>query len=313
MVKLILRRVALSVPVVFIVTALSFVLIDLLPGNAASAILGPSASAQQINQLTQSLGLGRPIYTQYWEWLERLAHGNLGVSLDNGQSVTSLLNADLGVSISLLAGALIGAVIVGGAAGIFSAARPGILSRLLDIGIIAGLAVPAFWLALILVLLLSTDAHLLPALGYASPSSSPAQWARFLVLPWIALGATMATTVAKQTRDAMSDALSSPFVTSLRANGVPERRIIFKHALRNASIPVVTVIGVLFVAALTTAVIVEQIFDLPGLGSTVVQATTNRDIPVIQGVAVYLTLIVVVVNLLVDLAYGWLNPKVRVI
>jgi peptide/nickel transport system permease protein len=313
MVKLILRRVALSVPVVFIVTALSFVLIDLLPGNAASAILGPSASAQQINQLTQSLGLGRPIYTQYWEWLERLAHGNLGVSLDNGQSVTSLLNADLGVSISLLAGALIGAVIVGGAAGIFSAARPGILSRLLDIGIIAGLAVPAFWLALILVLLLSTDAHLLPALGYASPSSSPTQWARFLVLPWIALGATMATTVAKQTRDAMSDALSSPFVTSLRANGVPERRIIFKHALRNASIPVVTVIGVLFVAALTTAVIVEQIFDLPGLGSTVVQATTNRDIPVIQGVALYLTLIVVVVNLLVDLAYGWLNPKVRVL
>ena len=312
MVKLILRRVALSVPVVFIVTALSFVLIDLLPGNAASAILGPSASAQQINQLTQSLGLGRPIYTQYWEWLERLAHGNLGVSLDNGQSVTSLLNADLGVSISLLAGALVGAVIVGGAAGIFSAARPGVLSRLLDIGIVAGLAVPAFWLALILVLLLSTDAHLLPALGYASPSS-PAQWARFLVLPWIALGATMATTVAKQTRDAMSDALSSPFVTSLRANGVPERRIIVKHALRNASIPVVTVIGVLFVAALTTAVIVEQIFDLPGLGSTVVQATTNRDIPVIQGVALYLTLIVVVVNLLVDLAYGWLNPKVRVL
>jgi peptide/nickel transport system permease protein len=99
MVKLILRRVALSVPVVFIVTALSFVLIDLLPGNAASAILGPSASAQQINQLTQSLGLGRPIYTQYWQWLERLAHGNLGVSLDNGQSVTSLLNPDLGVSI----------------------------------------------------------------------------------------------------------------------------------------------------------------------------------------------------------------------
>jgi peptide/nickel transport system permease protein len=313
MVKLILRRVALSVPVMFIVTALSFVLIDLLPGNAASAILGPSASAQQINQLTQSLGLGRPIYIQYWQWLEHLAHGNLGVSLDNGQSVTSLLNPDLGVSISLLAGALIGAVIVGGAAGIFSAARPGILSRLLDIGIIGGLAVPAFWLALILVLLLSTDAHLLPALGYASPSSSPAQWARFLVLPWIALGATMATTVAKQTRDAMSDALSSPFVTSLRANGVPERRIIFKHALRNASIPVVTVISVLFVAALTTAVIVEQIFDLPGLGSTVIQATTNRDIPVIQGVALYLTLIVVVVNLLVDLAYGWLNPKVRVV
>jgi peptide/nickel transport system permease protein len=312
MIKLILRRLALSVPVVLVVSALSFVLIDLLPGNAASALLGPSASAQQITQLTHSLGLDRPIWVQYWRWLVHLAHGNLGVSLENGQSVTSLLNADLGVSISLLVGALIGAVIVGGAVGIFSAARPGLLSRVLDIGIIGGLAMPAFWLALILVLLLSTDAHILPALGYISPSTSPVQWARFLVLPWIALGATMATTVAKQTRDGMSDALSSPFVTSLRANGVPERTIIFKHALRNASIPVVTVISVLFVSALTTAVIAEQIFELPGLGSTVVQATTNRDIPVIQGVALYLTLIVVVVNLLVDLAYGWLNPKVRV-
>lgn len=312
MTKLILRRLALSVPVILIVTALSFVLIGLLPGNAASAILGPSASAQQISQLSHSLGLSQPIWDQYWHWLTGAVHGNLGVSLENGQSVSSLLNQNLGVSISLLAGALIGGVIVGGAVGIYSAARPGFISRVLDIGIVAGLAIPAFWLALILVLVFSTDAHLLPALGYVSPSTSISQWARSLVLPWIALGATMAPVVARQMNDAMSTALSSPFVTSLRANGVPEHRIIFKHALRNASIPVVTVISVLFVGALTTAVIVEQIFELPGLGSQVVQATTNRDIPVIQGVALYLTLIVVVVNLLVDLAYGWLNPKVRV-
>jgi peptide/nickel transport system permease protein len=304
---------ALSVPVVFIVTAVSFVMIDLLPGNAATALLGPSASAQEIARLTRSLGLDKPIWEQYWRWLVGLAHGNLGTSLENGQSVTSLLNQGLGVSISLLAGALFLAVVAGGAAGIYSAARPGILSRILDLGIIAGLAIPAFWLATILVLLFSTDAHLLPALGYVSPSEGVGQWARFLVLPWIALAATMATAVAKQTRDAMADALSSPFVTSLRANGVPEHLIIFKHALRNAAIRVVTVIGVLFAAALTTAVIAEQIFELPGLGSAVVQATDNRDIPVIQGVALYLTVIVVGVNLLVDLAYGWLNPRVRAV
>ena len=309
--RLILRRLALSVPVVLVVSALSFILIDLLPGNAATAILGPSSSPEQIAALTHSLGLDRPLWEQYGDWLGKLFQGNLGQSLINGQSVTSLLNPDLGVSISLLAGALIGAVIVGGAAGIFSAARPGVVSRVVDVVIVIGLAVPAFWLALLLVEVLSTDAHLLPALGYEPFGTSPGQWARFLVLPWIALGATMATTVAKQTRDSMSDALSSPFIISLRANGVPERTIIFKHALRNASIPVITVIGVIFVSALTTAVIAEQIFGLPGLGSTVIQATTDRDIPVIQGVALYLTVVVVIVNFLVDLAYGWLNPKVR--
>jgi peptide/nickel transport system permease protein len=311
MLRLIGRRLLISVPVVIIVTMLSFALLQLLPGNAAEALLGPQATPQEIAGLTKSLGLDRPFWDQYWSWVTGLFHGNLGASLTNGQSVTSLLNQRLGVSISLLAGALVGAIVVGGAIGILSAARPGILSRGLDLLAIGGLALPAFWLALVLVLLLSTKAKLLPALGYVAPGVSLGSWARFLVLPWIALGATMATTIAKQTRDAMSDALSAPYITSLRANGTPERKLIFKHALRNAAIPVVTIIGVLFVAALSTAVIAEQIFSLPGLGSAIVSATTNRDIQVIQGIALYLTVIVVIVNLLVDLAYGWLNPKVR--
>jgi peptide/nickel transport system permease protein len=229
----------------------------------------------------------------------------------NSQSVTSILNQRLGVSVSLLAGALIGAIVIGSAIGILSAARPGILSRALDLVAIGGLAVPAFWFALVLVLLLSTKAHLLPALGYVPLGNGVGQWARFLILPWVALGATMATTIAKQMRDAMSEALSAPYMTSLRAIGTPERTLIFKHALRNASVPVVTVIGLLFVGALSTAVIAEQIFSLPGLGTEIVSSATSRDLPVIQGIALYLTVIVVVVNLLVDLAYGWLNPKVR--
>jgi peptide/nickel transport system permease protein len=311
MLRLIGRRLLISVPVVFVVTALSFGLLQLLPGNAAEALLGPQATPQEIAGLTRSLGLDHPAYQQYWTWLVHLAHGNLGASLANSQSVTSMLNQRLGVSVSLLVGALLGAIIVGGAIGILSASRPGVLSRLLDLLAIGGLALPAFWLALILVFLLSTKARLLPALGYVAPGTSLASWARFLILPWIALGATMATAIAKQTRDAMSDALAAPYITSLRANGTPEWKLIFKHALRNAAIPVVTVIALLFVSALSYAVIAEQIFALPGLGSALVSATTNRDIPVIQGIALYLTVIVVIVNLLVDLAYGWLNPKVR--
>jgi peptide/nickel transport system permease protein len=311
MLKLIGRRLLISIPVVFVVTALSFALLQLLPGNAAEALLGPQATPQEIAGLTQSLGLDHPVYQQYWTWLVNLAHGNLGASLANSQSVTSILNQRLGVSVSLLSGALLGAIIVGGLIGILSAARPGILSRLLDLLAIGGLALPAFWLALVLIEFLSTKARLLPALGYVAPSVSLASWAKFLIMPWITLGATMATIIAKQTRDAMSDALAAPYITSLRANGTPEWKLIFKHALRNAAIPVVTVIGLLFVGALSTAVIAEQIFVLPGLGSTIIAATTGRDIPVIQGVALYLTVIVVIVNLLVDLAYGWLNPKVR--
>ena len=311
MIKLIGRRILISIPVVFIVTALSFGLLQLVPGNAADALLGPQATPAEIAALTKSLGLNRPVYEQYWDWLVQLLHGNLGTSLLNSQSVTSILNQRLGVSVSLLAGALVGAIVIGSAIGILSAARPGVLSRLLDLLAIGGLAVPAFWLALILVLLLSTKAHLLPALGYVSLGSGFGQWARFLILPWIALGATMATTIAKQMRDAMSEALSAPYITSLRAVGTPEWKLIFKHALRNASVLVVTVIGLLFVGALSTAVITEQIFSLPGLGSEIVSSANNRDLPVIQGIALYLTVIVVVVNLLVDLAYGWLNPKVR--
>jgi len=311
MIRLIVRRILISVPVVFVVTALSFGLLQLLPGNAADAILGPQATPQEIAGLTKSLGLDRPLVDQYWSWLTRLVHGDLGDSLTNSQSVTSLLNQRLSVSICLLVGALICAIILGGVIGVLSAARPGLLSRMLDLLAVGGLALPAFWLALILVLVLSTKAHLLPAIGYVALGVNPGSWARFLIMPWITLGATMATIIAKQTRDAMSEALSAPYITSLRANGTPERRLIFKHALRNAAIPVVTVIGLLFIGALSTAVITEQIFSLPGLGQEVVIATTDRDIPVIQGIALYMTVIVVIINLLVDLAYGWLNPKVR--
>ena len=311
MLKLVGRRLVLSVPVVFVVTALSFVMLSLVPGTAATILLGIQGTPAEVAALNKSLGLDRPLWDQYWMWLVHLVHGNLGSSIVDGQSVRGMLDQRIGVSVALLFGALLGAIVVGGLSGIWSAVRPGLLSRALDLITLAGMALPAFWVALVLVLLVSVDAHLLPSLGYTSITASPLAWAKDLILPWIALGATMAATIAKQTRDAMSDALASPYVTSLRANGVPESRIIFRHALRNAAIPVVTVIGVIFVSALSTAVIAEQIFSLPGLGSEVVVATSNEDIPVIQGIALYMTLIVVAVNLLIDLTYGWLNPKVR--
>jgi peptide/nickel transport system permease protein len=305
------RRLALSIPLVLIVTAISFILVGLLPGTAAITILGSNATPAEIAALNRQLGLNKPIWDQYWQWLSHLMHGNLGVSSLTGTSVAANLNSRLGVTLSLVLGAMAVTLILGVALGVFTALRRGVFSRTIDTLAIAGLAIPSFWLALILIFLFSVRLRILPSIGYVSPGTSLAEWSRSLVLPVAALALSMITTVAKQTRDSMLQALSSPFVVSLRANGISERRIIFKHALRNAGIPIVTVSGLLFINSLTGAVFIEQIFVLPGLGSAVVSATSQRDIPTVQGVALYLTLLVVAANVVVDLAYAALNPKVR--
>jgi peptide/nickel transport system permease protein len=170
---------------------------------------------------------------------------------------------------------------------------------------------PSFWLGLLLVAALAVRVQLFPATGYTPLGTSPGQWLRGLVLPVVTLAFGAVAIVAKQTRDSMLEVLSRDFIRTLRANGVSERSIIFTHALKNASIPVVTVLGLIFVSLLSGTVLVESVFAIPGLGSLTVQATTGHDVPLIQGAVVYFTVIVVMVNLLVDLSYGWLNPKAR--
>jgi peptide/nickel transport system permease protein len=175
-----------------------------------------------------------------------------------------------------------------------------------------GLAIPNFFLGLILIALFAVAIPLFPATSYVPFDESPLEWARSLVLPVVALATPGIAVVAKQTRDSMRAVLERPFIRTLRASGLPRRSIIYKHALRSAAIPVVTVLGLIFVASLGGTVLVESVFAMPGLGGLAVQATTQHDLPLIQGVAVYFTVLVVAVNLLVDLAYGWLDPRVRV-
>ncbi len=311
MLALITRRILLSVPLVFVVTGLSFALESLVPGDAAIGLLGANATPEALAQLRQQLGLNRPWYDQYFHWLGQLAHGSLGNSLVNGQSVTSALNTRLPITLSLLGLTMTFAIVCGVAVGTLTAIRRGRLARSIDVASVIGLAIPSFWLALIFISVFSVRLGWLPATGYISFGTSPSEWLRSLVLPALALGLGQMTVLAKQTRDAMSDTLGSPYVQSLRANGIREPAVIFKHAFRNAAIPVVTTAGLLFVGALSGAVVIEQLFVLPGLGTLAVQATSQHDIPVIQGIALYFTLIVVAVNLVVDLSYGWLNPRIR--
>jgi peptide/nickel transport system permease protein len=309
--RLIVRRILLSVPLLLIVPTWTFLLVALIPGNIARTILGQYATQQQYLQLKHALGLDQPLYTRYWEWLERALHGNLGISLYSQEPVTSLLNSRLGVTLWLVIGSTLIAAVIGLGLGVAGALFGRMAGRLVDAISLTGLAIPNFFLGLLLVTWFSVALRLFPASGYVNPTTSLVDWLRSMVLPLVTLAAPGVAIIAKQTRDSMRDAMERPFIHTLRACGLPRRSIIFKHALRSGAIPVITVIGLVFIGALSGTVIVESVFALPGLGGLAVQATEEHDVPLIQGVVIYFTVIVIAVNLLIDIAYGWLDPRVR--
>jgi peptide/nickel transport system permease protein len=306
------RRLLLSIPLLLIVSTSTFVLAALIPGDVARTILGPNGTQQQYEQLRQSLGLDQSLPERYWHWLEQAVHGDLGRSLFSGEPVTSLLNTRLSVTLSLVIGSTLVAALAGVTLGIVSALRAGAIGKAVDALSLVGLAVPNFFLGLLLVAWFAVALPLFPATGYTTFADSPADWLRGLVLPVVTLAVPGVAVIAKQTRDAMREVLERPFVRTLRASGIPRRSIVYKHALRSAAIPVVTVVGIVFVGALSGTVLVESVFAMSGLGGVAVQATTEHDLPLIQGVAIYFTVIVIAVNLIVDLLYGWLDPRVRI-
>ncbi|HEY7596996.1 MAG TPA: ABC transporter permease [Actinophytocola sp.] len=311
MLRLILRRLLISVPLLLLVSLLTFVLQALTPGDTARTILGNTFTQEGYLQLRHQLGLDEPVLTQYWHWLSGALRGDLGVSPISGLDVGQQITSRLGVTLSLIVCATVLAALAGVALGVVSAIRGGAFGRLVDALSLVGFAVPVFWFSLVLVTVFAVTLGLLPATGYVDPATSLSGWAGSIALPVVALALAPTAVIAKQTRDGMLDALSRDFVHSLRANGAAERSIVLRHALRNAAIPVVTVIGLVFVGLLTGTVFVEAVFAMPGLGGLAVQSTVQHDLPVIQGIAVTFTVIVVLVNLLVDITYGLLNPKVR--
>ncbi len=311
MFKVVLQRLLMSVPLVVVVTLLTFVLNSLAPGDLASTILGADGTREQYEALRLELGLDRPLVMQYLAWLWQALQGNLGVSFFTQESVVSLLNARLGVSVSIMAGVLVVCLSLGLLLGVASALRGGWVGRAIDAFSLIGLIFPSFWLALVLISIFAVTLRWLPATGYTMFSESPGEWARSLVLPIFSVAMYSITSIAKQTRDAMNDVMGRDFIRALRASGLPERSVVWRHALRNAALPVVTVLGLVMIGAISGTVFVERVFVLPGLGSLAVSAAQNKDILLLQGVTLYFTLMTIAINLLVDLSYGWLNPKVR--
>jgi peptide/nickel transport system permease protein len=305
------RRLVLAVPLVFGVSALTFVLTALTPGNPAYTILGSSATPQQVAALDKQMGFDLPVWTQYWHWLDAALHGNLGTSFISGLPVTSIIASRLPVTLSLVIGGTLLGTAGGVVLGVVSAVRSGPAGRITEMLQMLGIAVPNFWLGLILIELFAVKLHWFPATGYVAFSASPGGWLRSLVLPLVALSVPAFTGIAKQTRDGVRDALSRDYIMMLRASGVSERRIVWVHALRNAAIPVLTFVGLLFITLTSGTVFVESVFAMPGIGGLAQTATTQHDLAVVQGTAIVYCLVVVVANLLTDLAYGWVNPKAR--
>jgi peptide/nickel transport system permease protein len=303
-----------SLVLLFVITAATFVLASMAPGDAAKAILSSQSGSytmQQYQQMRHALGIDQPLPVQYWHWLDGVLRGSLGADLFSGQPVTQQLNARLGPSLSVIVGTVIVSGVAGVSLGIVSALRGGALGRLVDVVSLAGLAFPSFWLALVLVELLAVKVRVFPATGYVPLSADPGPWLRSIALPVLTLSAGGVAFVAKQTRDSLSEVLSRDFIVMLRARGLSRRSVVLRHALRNAAIPVVTVLGLLLVGLLGGTVLIENVFSIPGLGQEAVTAAGSHDLPVIEGVAFYFAVVVVIANLLVDVSYRLLNPRVR--
>jgi peptide/nickel transport system permease protein len=314
MVREAVRWLVSSLVLLFVVSALTFVLVSLAPGDAAKSILAGQTSTftqDQYESMRALLGIDKPLHEQYWDWLTNLAHGSLGTDLFSGQQVTEVLAGRIGPSLSIILGTVLVSAVLGVGLGMLSAWRGGRLGRVVDAVSLLGFAVPNFWLALVLVELFAVRLTLFPAGGYTDLATDPAAWLASITLPILTLSAGAIAFVAKQTRDSMADVLSREFVTMLHARGLSPRTILVKHALRNASIPVVTMLGLLLVSLLSGTVLVESVFSIPGLGQQAVNASGSHNLPLIAGVAFYFTVVVIIANLLVDLSYRLLNPKVR--
>jgi peptide/nickel transport system permease protein len=310
----IVRRLLITIPLLLLISFAVFSLVLLLPGNPALALAGGvHSSPQKVAEITRQLHLNEPFWRQYLRWLNGVLHGDLGSSLFNkGQSVAEGIRLRFPVTLSLAVGGMLLSIIIGVPAGIISGVRNGSASdRMVTVGSSLGVAIPDFWLALLLVIVFAVELHLLPALGYVQWATSPWGWFQHLILPWIALGLGGAATIARQVRGALIDTLDQDYMRTATAKGLSNRVVIGKHALKNALSPAVTVIGIQFGYLLGGTLIIEQIFSLPGIGEYILQAISEKDLPVVQGVVLVTATAFVFINLIVDVIYGYLNPKVR--
>jgi len=312
MFRFILKRLAAGVIMLFVITSVAFFLLYLGGGDIARRILGQSASQEAVAAKAAQLGLNEPVLTQYTRWLQGAVTGDFGDSWFTGQPVTEGISSRLWVTLSIVFGATVVIAIVSVLLGVWAAVRGGGVDKVVQVITVLGFAIPGFIIALALVLVFAINLGWVDPTGYVNFTKSPSGWLQSVSLPIIALAIGGIAGVTAQVRSSVVDALRQDYVRTLRSRGLGFNRVVYKHVLRNAGGPALAVLSVLFVGLLSGAVIVEQVFAIPGLGQVAVISTTQADIPMVLGLVVVMAAIVVIVNLSIDLLQGWLNPKVRV-
>jgi peptide/nickel transport system permease protein len=311
MLNYVARRLASSFVLLVLVTTLTFVMVFGGAENVAQNILGDNATAEQIEALEQRLGIDRPLHEQYFSWVSGAVRGDLGQSWTLGESVGRILSGRLPVTLSMVILATLIIGVVSALLGIMAAVRGGWADRIIQVISVVGFSLPNFWLGLILVVIFALNLRWLPATGYTDFSTSPVGWLASLALPVGALVLSGIASASQQVRGAMIDALRQDYVRTLRAGGIKTSSVLFRHALRNAMPAALTVLSLQFIGLLGGAAIIERVFAIPGLGSITVQAALSGDIPILMGVVVTMIILVVIVNIAIDLANAWVNPKVR--
>ncbi|WP_296664923.1 ABC transporter permease [Demequina sp.] len=311
MVRFTLRRLGAGVVLLFAISTIAYLLLYLSGGDIARTILGQSASQETVDLKAEELGLNEPLIPRYLGWLKGAVTGDFGRSWFSSQPVTELISSRLAVTLSLVIGTIIITAIVAVAIGVWAARKRGAADRVIQVLSILGFAIPSFLIAIALVNVFALNLGWFKPTGYVQIGTSVTGWLGSVTLPIIALSIGAVAAVAQQVRGSVIDALRQDWVRTLRSRGVRENKVVYKHVLRNAGGPALAVLALQFVGLLGGAVIVEQIFAIPGLGPISILATSQGDLPVVMGLVVAIGLIVVLVNLVIDLLQGFLNPKVR--
>lgn len=312
MTSFLLRRLLSAIPVLFVVTLVTFLIMWLVPGDITAEIAGPDATAAEIAAIRERLGIDRPMWERAIGWYGDLFRGDLGYSYLLNRPVVDAVLERLPVTLSLTALSLALATAMGMLLGILAAVKH---NTLVDQGAmvtaLVGLSIPDFWLGVVLIILFGVWLGWLPTGGFVPLAEDPVGWARSMALPAFTLAITQMGVIARMTRSAMLDVLSQDYIRTARAKGMGRGTVIFRHGLRNAMIPIVTVVGVITGVLLSGAVVIETVFSLPGVGRLIIGAIQRRDFPIIQGGLLVTACVFVFVNILVDMLYAWFDPRVR--
>ncbi len=312
MTKYIIKRILYIIPVLFIVSVIVFSFLHMIPGDPIRIMLGVYATPEQIEILTKQLNLDKPLIVQYMIWLKNILKGDFGNSIRLGIPVTKLIISRLPTTISLATYAMIIAMIIAIFAGVIAAAKR---NTFFDLSIMAfalfGISIPAFLMGVLLILLFALTLNLFPSIGYKSFFESPIIFLRYMTLPALALAVAIAGSITRVTRTQMIEILGQDYIKTAQAKGVKEISVILKHALKNSLVPIITLSGMFYATTLGGTIIIEEIFALPGIGRLVFQAIFSRDYPVVQGVVLFIATINVTFNLIIDILYRYLNPKIQ--